>query len=111
VTYLLDTNVLSETRKRQPAGGVTDWIASTPADRMHVSVLTIGEIEQGTRESAAEATSTVIDALIAATARVHGMTVDPQYQGLRAGRSPGAQPLHRLICVVPARPVLGAGCL
>jgi predicted nucleic acid-binding protein len=47
VTYLLDTNVLSETRKRQPASGVTDWIAATPPDRLHVSVLTLGEIEQG----------------------------------------------------------------
>jgi toxin FitB len=47
VTYLLDTNVLSETRKRQPAAGVADWIAATPPDRLHVSVLTLGEIEQG----------------------------------------------------------------
>jgi toxin FitB len=47
VTYLLDTNVLSETRKRQSAASVTDWIAATPPDRLHVSVLTLGEIEQG----------------------------------------------------------------
>jgi predicted nucleic acid-binding protein len=45
--YLLDTNVLSETRKRQPAEGVTEWIAATPPDRLYVSVLTLGEIEQG----------------------------------------------------------------
>jgi toxin FitB len=47
VTYLLDTNVISETRKRQPSAGVTGWIAATPADQLHVSVLTIVEIEQG----------------------------------------------------------------
>lgn len=47
MTYLLDTNVLSETRRRQPAAGVTDWIAATPPERLHVSVLTLGEIEQG----------------------------------------------------------------
>jgi toxin FitB len=47
VTYLLDTNILSETRKRQPASGVTSWIAATPPERLHVSVLTLGEIEQG----------------------------------------------------------------
>jgi predicted nucleic acid-binding protein len=47
VTYLLDTNVLSETRKRQPAVGVTRWIAATPPEELHVSVLTLGEIEQG----------------------------------------------------------------
>ena len=47
MTYLLDTNILSETRKRQPASGVTSWIAATPPERLHVSVLTLGEIEQG----------------------------------------------------------------
>jgi toxin FitB len=47
VTYLLDTNILSEMRRRQPATGVTSWIAATPAERLHVSVLTLGEIEQG----------------------------------------------------------------
>jgi len=47
VTYLLDTNILAETRKRQPAVGVTNWIAATPPERLHVSVLTLGEIEQG----------------------------------------------------------------
>jgi toxin FitB len=47
VTYLLDTNILSETRKHQPATGVTNWIVATPPERLHVSVLTLGEIEQG----------------------------------------------------------------
>jgi hypothetical protein len=47
VTYLLDTNVLSETRKREPDAGVTEWIAATPAERLYLSVLTLGEIEQG----------------------------------------------------------------
>ena len=47
MTYLLDTNVLSETRKRQAATGVTDWIAATPPELLHVSVLTLGEIEHG----------------------------------------------------------------
>lgn len=45
--YLLDTNVLSETRKRQPSAGVSAWIAAIPPESMHVSVLTLGEIEQG----------------------------------------------------------------
>ena len=47
MTYLLDTNVLSETRKRQPAAAVAGWIAATPPDRLHVSVLTLGEIRKG----------------------------------------------------------------
>lgn len=116
MSYLLDTNVLSETRKRQQAPGVAEWIAATPADQLYVSVLTVGEIEQGvtrvrargddrqasalerwlrevekgfagrivpvTLEVAREwgrqqssRSAPVIDALISATARVHGLTV------------------------------------
>ena len=47
MTYLLDTNVLSETRKREPMPSVAEWIAATPPARLHVSVLTLGEIQQG----------------------------------------------------------------
>jgi hypothetical protein len=47
VTYLLDANVLTETRKREPDAGVTEWIAATAAEQLYLSVLTLGEIEQG----------------------------------------------------------------
>ncbi len=116
MTYLMDTNVLSETRKREPSAGMAGWIAATPPGRLHLSVLTLGEIEQGIarlrgrgdwrQASALERwlrevetgfedrvlpvtlpvavawgnqqyarPLPVIDALIAATARVHGLTV------------------------------------
>jgi len=38
---------VARSAKRQPASGVTSWIAATPPERLHVSVLTLGEIEQG----------------------------------------------------------------
>ena len=47
MTYLLDTNIVSETRKRQPAAEVTSWISAARPELLHVSVLTLGEIEQG----------------------------------------------------------------
>lgn len=47
MTFLLDTNILSETRKRIRNTGVTEWISNTPTERVHVSVLTIGEIGNG----------------------------------------------------------------
>jgi predicted nucleic acid-binding protein len=116
VTYLLDTNVLSETRKRDPAPAVMEWIESTSSDQLHVSVLTLGEITQGIARIRARGDHgqaailerwmrgieegfagralpvtlgvaadwgrqqphqlmPVIDALIAATARVHGLTL------------------------------------
>jgi predicted nucleic acid-binding protein len=116
VSYLLDTNVLSETRKRRSSPEVRAWISSTPADLLYVSVLSLGEIERGItrirdrgdtpqaatlerwlreveagfaerivpvtlriaedwgRQRQAQPVP-VIDALIAATARVHGWIV------------------------------------
>lgn len=112
--YLLDTNVISEMRRRRPDPAVAGWIAETPAERLFVSVVTLGELQAGveiTRErdpaKAAEierwidalaATQTILpmngkifrrwaqlmhrrpphlieDAMIAATALVHGLTV------------------------------------
>lgn len=46
MSYLLDTNVVSETRARRNAG-VMRWLADTPPERRFLSVLTIGEIEAG----------------------------------------------------------------
>jgi predicted nucleic acid-binding protein len=47
MSYLLDTNILSETRKRRPDRGVTGWISATPPEHLHLSALTIGEIARG----------------------------------------------------------------
>jgi toxin FitB len=47
VTYLLDTNVVSELRKRQPDPHVLAWYDRVPSSRLFLSVLTIGEIRLG----------------------------------------------------------------
>lgn len=47
MSFLLDTNVVSEIRKRAPDAGVTEWFASVPADTLFLSVLVVGEIRQG----------------------------------------------------------------
>lgn len=112
--YLLDTNVVSELRKPRPHGAVLDWLDGVPNEALHLSAVTIGEIQAGiemTREQdgakAAElegwldrvastfnvlamdaaafrvwaalmhrASDTLYeDAMIAATARVHRLTV------------------------------------
>ena len=112
--YLLDTNVVSELRKPKPHGAVLQWIQSIPDADLHISAVTIGEIQAGielTREQdAAKATEleqwlqlvsgsfNVVpmdarvfrvwarlmhrasdtlyeDAMIAATAQVHDLTV------------------------------------
>jgi predicted nucleic acid-binding protein len=112
--YLLDTNVVSELRRVRPHGAVLAWLRSIRDEDLHVSAVTIGEIQSGieiTREQdqskAAEIeawleqvaeTSSVLsmdartfrswarlmhprsdhlieDAMIAATAAVHNLTV------------------------------------
>ena len=45
--YLLDTNVVSELRRPRPHQAVLDWIQGVPADDLHLSAVTIGEIQAG----------------------------------------------------------------
>jgi predicted nucleic acid-binding protein len=112
--YLLDTNVVSELRKPRPHGAVLAWLKSIRDPDLHLSAVTLGEIQAGielTREQdpakAAEIESwadqvaaawnvlpmdaatfrewaklmhrrsdaLIEDAMIAATARVHGLKV------------------------------------
>jgi len=112
--YLLDTNVVSELRKPKPHGAVLTWFQGLEDTQLHLSAVTIGEIQVGielTREQdeskALEieawlemvATSYNVlpmdaaafrawaqlmhrksdtvyeDAMIAATAKIHGLTV------------------------------------
>lgn len=112
--YLLDTNVVSELRKPKPHGAVLSWIQGLEDNQLHLSAVTIGEIQSGielTREQdVAKATEIETwleavamaynvlpmdghtfrvwaqlmhrrsdtlyeDAMIAATAKVHGLTV------------------------------------
>lgn len=112
--YLLDTNVVSELRKQRPHGAVVAWLQTLDDAQLHLSAVTLGEIQAGielTREQdpvkaqeievwlelvagaynvlpmdagAFRAWARLMhrksdtlyeDAMIAATAKVHGLTV------------------------------------
>jgi len=47
LSYLVDTNVLSELRRRQPDAQVVQWFSARPAGTLYLSVLTLGEIRKG----------------------------------------------------------------
>lgn len=48
MSYLLDTNVVSEVRKGERAdGGVIRWLSRTNERELYLSVLVVGEIRQG----------------------------------------------------------------
>ncbi len=47
MSFLLDTNVISEARKPEGNVHVKTWIAAAPADALHLSVLVVGEVARG----------------------------------------------------------------
>jgi predicted nucleic acid-binding protein len=47
VSFLLDTNVISEWVKPLPDRGITEWLAAVDEDRIYISVITISELRFG----------------------------------------------------------------
>ncbi len=47
MSYLLDTNVVSEVRRSRPNPAVVDWLRRLPPGTTYLSVLTLGEIRRG----------------------------------------------------------------
>jgi len=45
--YRIDTNVISELRRREPEPLVVHWFEQRPAGQLYLSVLTLGEIRRG----------------------------------------------------------------
>jgi toxin FitB len=45
--YLLDTNVVSELRRARPHGAVPAWLREVQDQDLHISAVTIGEIQSG----------------------------------------------------------------
>ena len=47
MSYLLDTNVISEIVRRRPSARVVRWFEAVPDSALHLSVLSLGEIRKG----------------------------------------------------------------
>lgn len=47
MSYLLDTNIISELVRAQPNKQVITWFSDKPNDALYISVLTLGEIRKG----------------------------------------------------------------
>jgi len=47
VSYLVDTNVVSELARPRPSERVSRWFGKTPDSALHLSVLSLGEIRRG----------------------------------------------------------------
>ena len=47
MSFLLDTNVVSEWVKQKPDRGVISWLVETDEDRLFLSVITLAELRRG----------------------------------------------------------------
>ncbi|CAK0774577.1 Ribonuclease VapC [Gammaproteobacteria bacterium] len=47
MNFLVDTNAISELRKRHPGPSVLAWFSCVPEERLYLSVLSVGEIRRG----------------------------------------------------------------
>ena len=50
MSYLVDTNVISELVRPKPAKAVLAWFENIPSEALHISVLTLGEIRRGVEQ-------------------------------------------------------------
>lgn len=60
--YLLDTNIISELRKPRPHGAVVAWLESIDDESLHLSAVSMGEIQAGieiTREQDQQKAATI----------------------------------------------------
>ena len=47
MSYLVDTNVLSELARPRPAAAVLGWFTEVPETQLYLSVLSLGELRRG----------------------------------------------------------------
>jgi predicted nucleic acid-binding protein len=62
VSFLLDTNVVSEWRKPRPNPGVVAFLAAQSEDQLFLSVVTLGELRRGVERLGAGRRRTLLDA-------------------------------------------------
>ena len=73
--YLLDTNIVSELRKPKPHGGVVAWLQGTDDADLHISAVTLGEIQAGIELTRAQdpAKAAQIEAWLAQVAETYNV--------------------------------------
>ena len=55
MSFLLDTNVISELVRTKPSPRIERWFRNVPGEALHLSVLTLGEIRRGIERLGASA--------------------------------------------------------
>ena len=65
MSFLLDTNVVSEWTKSRPDAGVVAWLAELDEDRAFISVVTLAELRHGVERMPAGARRSRLDEWLA----------------------------------------------
>ncbi|MEO7913695.1 MAG: type II toxin-antitoxin system VapC family toxin [Roseiflexaceae bacterium] len=82
MSYLFDTNVISELIAKQPNQKVIDWIDGCDPATVYLSVITIGEIRKGIEKLAPSQRRTMLtawlsnDLLVRFDGRIAAITID-----------------------------------
>lgn len=66
MTFLLDTNAISEVIKPRPNPGVMDWLSSADEDTLYLSVITLAELRHGVERLAAGSRRASLDRWLSA---------------------------------------------
>ena len=61
MSFLLDTNVISESAKPRPDAGVLSWLATVNEDEVFLSVITLAELRHGVERMPAGARRSALD--------------------------------------------------
>lgn len=61
MSFLLDTNVISEGAKPRPDAGVMDWLASIDEEQLHLSIVSLAELRHGIERLDAGRRKTALD--------------------------------------------------
>ena len=61
MSFLLDTNVISEGAKPRPDAGVMDWLASIDEEQLYLSIVSLAELRHGVERLDAGRRKTALD--------------------------------------------------
>lgn len=110
MTFLLDTNVVSEWTRPRPDPGVADWLARVDEDSVFLSVVTFAELRHGIERLPAGKRRNALDEWLRNDLALRfeqrilavDSTVADEWGRLVARREPAGQPIHATDALIAA---------
>jgi len=110
MSFLLDTNVVSEWTKPRPNPGVVDWLANVDEDAVYLSVVTLAELRHGIERLSSGKRRTQLDEWLRADLPLRfehrilpvDAAVADQWGYLVARRESKGRPIHAMDALIAA---------